>query len=764
MQRSFQSQTYSEIVTSNNLASSGVSKGAIILQHYDIIQGALRLGKEFARLYYARSFISVREGSHCETYTKGNAANFLHRRPVRRLARLYILDEFAKSPSCSQSSKCTGEMLFVLFVCLIGEVWCKHQLTKLPTMESASGVVTQLQSNSGIRFVPMSDIILTNSKWKLYLRLDYLHICDQSPHMMKAVRTRYTAVLAQLTRDKSPDLKGFSATYNLTNHLLNDVSQNCDFLTELRDASPRRGKRDAFLPIGGRFLQSIFGVATGSEVDEVKRDLADVNQILKNFTLIQEKQLSFVNSTTTLLEKQAVELVQLQSAVQFDQQKTLQVLESLKNVSQLTLAQHLLSGAQLLAETYHRQLERINEILLSAAASKLHPQLLPPAQLKKELVEIERRLPKGYSLHISIAQLHHYYTENYLATFSTKTGFDFLLRIPLKHDESSFNLYAARPLPTEIVNSSFYGFIVNTPPYIAISEDQRRYIELTETDLQYCTTATLKTCSLTVPIRTFDTPSCLSAVYMADDDNVQEMCERRITRYPTTTAVKMPHSQVWILSLSHPMRIQLKCANINLAARERIFSRQTYEGIIALTLPQQCEASGDDFLLPTHFDISSGLDWTAYKKENIPMLQASLFGQEHLNLLTGVKTPEKTEIPTIIPASKEQENLMNILDRYGKRAKDFDDLRVEIDQTKDNVFASSSAFVKHVTRQATWLTITTSVGVTTLVIVLSFGFYVTCQNIRANFLHFRRRPTRRQQPVDEMINLRSTAAIAEEDE
>ena len=696
--------------------------------------------------------------------------------------------------------------------------------------------ITSIPDASGIRFLPLHQILLTNAYWKVYIRLDLGHLCNEIVDSASAQTTWLERTRLEF-KHRDPYWKSIESAYKLLRDTLDESILHCQHFQELHDITPPgkprptrpvnfpffppddippsqstttaanipilevwktatsppttktiptsisparvstqtstqrsykppiniwettphsfsrspsepenyppRIRRDAVLPIFGKILHSLFGVSTDHQYQLLKADLADVAAVMQNYSNIAGKQLTYINETNSLLFQQQRTLFQLREQIQnlpqnFSFEMT-GVRTEMHTLAKTLLASRNFQLVQLMAETFHQHLQTVDDIFLSASEGRLHNKLLPPTTLRNELRKIEKLLPDQFSFEIPIQQLYIYYSQPYLQTVTTGSGFAFLLKIPLRHGKDSFQLYSARSFPVRLPNSTLFGEIVNIPPYIAISDSKTQYVELSYSDMLNCVGNVLKTCSLSIPIRSFTSPTCLSALYKGQNEFVHSLCEKRISQYSQTHAFRIPHTDLWLIALSKPMKLQLHCLSPSKTTHRGLFSKRLLQGVIAISIPSRCTITGDDFSLPASFSEITALDWTGFQAEDLPLSPTTLFSDDNLQLLSEIP-PLQNRTMKKSYSNSDHKTLLDILQKYDKRARSFDDLRQEIDATRKHVFSSTDAFTKHLSEPATWATIFATIAVSTILATLA---YLIVRS--STFFHLPRRFFRRRQ-------------------
>lgn len=353
------------------------------------------------------------------------------------------------------------------------------------------------------------------------------------------------------------------------------------------------------------------------------------------------------------------------------------------------------------------QITGIDLILEAAAQGLVHQRLISPRRLRLLLKSIEENLPAQFELYIPPRQYQLYYTQPMVTTMTTSTGFAFLLRIPLRSPKDSFVLYRARPLVTGLKNSTLSAYVYEIPDYFATNVDTTRFIELDSSDLLTCSTnGAMRVCPVNVPIRHWQTATCLSSLFKGDSNEVQQLCRRRITQHPLSSAYRIPHTTSWVVALSHPQSITLNCLKENRAKQTKILN-----GHFVINVPPHCEATGENFILPVHFQTLTfaPVNWSSFETEDFSTVVSDLFSPSHLAFLTQTP-PEVSEIENHEPViSSQHKTFLTAIEKMGKRDIDFDQIRAELESTDARVLQSEDEFLLHATKQSTWGTIFLSV-------------------------------------------------------
>ncbi|KAI5631245.1 baculovirus F protein domain-containing protein [Phthorimaea operculella] len=122
----------------------------------------------------------------------------------------------------------------------------------------------------------------------------------------------------------------------------------------------------------------------------------------------------------------------------------------------------------------------LNSILFTKS-NVLHPAILTPNQLYKELINSVSHLPRyrEFPIKIDLDTIHRIIILSDLSCYSVDNKIVFIIKVPLVH-HTEYYLYKNIPLPVphNSQNPNSYAMIIPTTEYIALSEDKTSFCTL----------------------------------------------------------------------------------------------------------------------------------------------------------------------------------------------------------------------------------------------------------------------------------------------
>lgn len=244
-------------------------------------------------------------------------------------------------------------------------------------------------------------------------------------------------------------------------------------------------RRSAWIGAIGTLSKTIFG--TLNEDDAVKYDNAIQSlqdnekrmvSLIKENILVTSSALSKFNDTLHTIKINEARLNEGIDNLSLKLKNISQITDDLNIKSNINSILNSLEAAVL---TLSFQLEDIITAIMFSSQNILHPAVLPPTQLYKELVDNYRYLPAELKLPVALELSHMYILMNISSVlcYSLNNKIVFILRIPLVSSKT-YSLYhnIALPTPHDSVKPHSFSFIIPSSKYIAITKDKLEYCNL----------------------------------------------------------------------------------------------------------------------------------------------------------------------------------------------------------------------------------------------------------------------------------------------
>ena len=288
----------------------------------------------------------------------------------------------------------------------------------------------------------------------------------------------YDRHLIELTRqDVNKSIMTLDNTYD-------KLLQICDYI----QSHSKRCKR-SLLPFG-HFFSFLFGTADQEDLDSIKAQVKTIYdnqvnqaQVLNDIVTITNVSRSLINENRVLINGMIQTVITLNSTLKEIQHDLFLLLTTRKFL--LTHAETLIHSHRLnlAVNALVNDIKIVEQYMTMFSSGELNPNLISPEMLIKELVNIQKQLPRSIKLPEDPTQnIWHYY--NFLSVSHT-THDDkilILIKLPLIDHDSSLDLYRIYNL--SIFNPSLnkaliYQLEANT---LAVSRDGNYATIPTESD------------------------------------------------------------------------------------------------------------------------------------------------------------------------------------------------------------------------------------------------------------------------------------------
>ena len=353
---------------------------------------------------------------------------------------------------------------------------------------------------SGVRFVEMGALEAATGSWNLLIHLDLQPLTAQVHSFQNAAQAMKEKLLRPTSQqDGAKNSTTLPNTQNIKENLTSAWFAELPFLehqmheieeefAELTSLGAKRRRRRSLIPIVGRGLGYLFGLATKKDVRRVVQ-LANVTahqeeDIVHN----QELQLTLLNKLNNEQKRQN-QLLSTLTNMQDELQKGLNELDRLRHDIVLTnkfsmLWRYLQAGLT----SFRHEVSRLGRIVASLANGNLTPGLMSDSDITKVLREIDKKLPAGWDLAIPIKDtIWPYYESLAVSATPTVRGWAVYIPIPIRLKMiGTFQLYKGLSFP--LFNTKTNTSIVTELPstYLAVSKKQLQHIALDTKDLDDC--------------------------------------------------------------------------------------------------------------------------------------------------------------------------------------------------------------------------------------------------------------------------------------
>lgn len=472
---------------------------------------------------------------------------------------------------------------------------------------AASDLVQPISSSSGIYFDYLGKLRIIDGHLSVITPLDISNFRTHIDNVNSAIGTIRFLCVQKYNTGCHDILEPLTIRYN-------SVEKQFSSLSHLIE---NRAKRGAWFGGIGTVFKHIFGVLDEDDalryddaINSVQSDTRNLASLVKQNILVTTSTISAYNNS---LHKLKTNEDRLNLAI--DNLSTI-----VKNIS--TISNDLLSSIHfisifnnietaLLALSF--QIEDIVNSILFSNVHILHPSILTPQQLYRELADNYRHFPNNLELAVSLQlnSIHSILNVSTIVSYYLNHKIIFVLRIPLV-TPVEFYLYHSIPLPVphNLEKPDSFSLVVPSARYIAITKDKSHYASID--NLSECKNVDIQNhiCKIVNVFPTSANPCCES-----------EILSKVLTILPVQCKTEFLHGNLdiwkslinnrWIFVQSLPTKLSIDCYNTELKEENII-------GTGIVRIPTHCSAYCKSTKLYTNdnvFNISSPV--ISYSKFNI---------------------------------------------------------------------------------------------------------------------------------------------------
>ncbi|KAK6174070.1 hypothetical protein SNE40_017415 [Patella caerulea] len=370
------------------------------------------------------------------------------------------------------------------------------------------------------------------------------------------------------------------------------------------DTRKNRNKR-SLLPLGG-ILSSLFGTADSEVVNKVKDQVNVLQRSQKRVIHVLQEGLSVLNTTNRNVQ---INRGAINALINSTENLGLKISYVMTNINQQLKPEigyfelvNLFNGIfDVFTFTLHKLSLDIREFhsqIVNSLDGKLSVSLVPVETLYRTLLNLQSKLPTGLELHYPIikSKLAIYYEILQTTLVPDVSSFNIIVPISLIQKNNLYDIYKLVHLPmlnndgTKTINYEF------DQSYFAISQNRNSYIHLSEIEVNLCHNNNMIFCTFHKPaMSTNSSPSCMSALFLKDVQNIVKLCHTAITLLPPYPISKFLTNGNWYVFTPFNMNMDVICLAPVPASIPKLISLVKGENIV--TLPPRCSATSKYFSL-----------------------------------------------------------------------------------------------------------------------------------------------------------------------
>lgn len=498
-------------------------------------------------------------------------------------------------------------------------------------------IVNNFSHSPGIYYDKVNNVKFTNSNWKLVTYLD-VDTFDEKIDFVDSAYAKSQKSCYDLAALEKTTL--CESSLNLISIAINSLKSRQSELKHLLGYHVQ--KRGLFNAIGTIF-KTLTGVLDNDDAEFIHTSIDKINANELQFKQLLKSQVQIVKSTIQNFNKTMISL----NANRKTLNKNIILIQKLAEATQrdisdiktiIKLEQNFQLLELMISETESELNTLINAILFLKQGS-LHPSLISPSQLVKELTNTLQYLPSDvqYPSVIDNDHINELLNVVSLQAFFMKGKLICIINIPLINS-IQFELYHLIPLPVPF-NDHKYIFIRPSSRYLAVSHTKIQYTILRNLDDCKFLSATFYICKSEEPIFYIKAkPICETELLL--HDHLPKSCDKRIVHFSTEIWHKLINKNQWVYLLPESNLVTISCQHI----RESQATILSGSGLFELST--KCTAyttstilvassifsSNYSSVLPK-FNITSGLNIHSDKLSNfqLQIIPTSKFNLESLN-------------------------------------------------------------------------------------------------------------------------------------
>lgn len=443
--------------------------------------------------------------------------------------------------------------------------------------------IQPITSSSGLYFDYLGTLKINNAQLKIVIPVDISHFNSHIQNIKKVLET--TEHLCGQTRINEIDAECYNMIQPLTVRY-HDLDKGFESISHLLN---NKAKRSAWFGGVGTAFKHIFGTLDEDDalkydqaIESVQGDIKQLASLMKENILVTTSVLSYYNESLNRLINNEVEL---KNAID-------NLSSNIRNISETTNGLRIWSNLNKIFDSLESsilalsfQLEDVTNAILFSGQNILHPSIITPQQLHRELADNYRHLPSSLELPVSLdinsiyiilrlCKIVCYYSNNKII---------FLLQIPLVNVENHLLYHSiALPTPHNAKQPNSFGLIIPSSKYIAMTRDKTHYCNIDSVDS--CVTVQPGTYICDVPnvYSSEAKPSCESELMSKVISAIPQQCDTKFI-FGNLDIWKPLQNNKWIFIQSEPSKVSIDCANSKL-------HEITILGTGILTLPDSCTA------------------------------------------------------------------------------------------------------------------------------------------------------------------------------
>lgn len=443
--------------------------------------------------------------------------------------------------------------------------------------------VEYITKGPGILFDPVGILKVINDQFHIVIPVDISHFKSH----VENIHNVFNIIRLQCRESGEIDDNLCFNQLQPLESLYNDILR--DFESISQTISNSKSKRSAWFSGIGVVFKHIFGTLDEDDANEYNNAIRKLSSNDKVLTDSMKKSIIVSQSAIYNFNQSLYE-------ININQAKLSDIIDritlSLNNMSSIVLTDSFkirfdatLNVLQSYLFTLSFKMEDILNSLLFVKSNTIHPSILTPHQLYKDIVNNLKIIPKyrDFPVTLELNNIHILMNVAELVCYYLDGKLMFVIKIPLV-SALEYNLYKNIPLPIPHVTGNPKPFIMILPSgdYLALSTDKTSYTLLQS--LNSCKIIPNRTylCEITDIYTISGNPSCETEIITKALTSLPEYCPYRFL-YGNIDIWHRLNDDKWIFVQSKPTKITIECQNNE--PSEIIIS-----GTGVLNIPLECVA------------------------------------------------------------------------------------------------------------------------------------------------------------------------------
>lgn len=460
------------------------------------------------------------------------------------------------------------------------------------TLISTSYKIYNLKSTPGIYYDKLGPLKIYENTWNLVTYMDLTYL-DKKISLIQNKLHETQAICNNHTRNTCQN--SLLTLNSLASELQRTSTDLKNFL-----GSPRV-KRAWFDGIGSMF-RTITGNLDQNDalyydemISKIQNDEHQLSQLIKAQVQVVSTTITNFNESITNFQKNKEILDQ-----NFKKMEGFMNV-SPKNLCELELTEIIeshFSYLSLLFTETRNELSTIINAVLFAKNNVLHPRIIEPTKLIKELKSTITHIPIGchYPYLLSDSNINSFLKICTLKAFFMNNRLVFTINIPLVRD-TNFVLYNLIPFPS-LADSHDYVFIQPEYKYLTMSDTQSQYSFFQDFNHCILTNEASYVCKFTYPLYSSFPPTPCEVQLLSGITTIPNNCDTRIAKINNEAWYKLTNKNLWIYLLPLARSVSIMCQNSEIADI-------TMNGTGILELDSHCKAYTPSTLLAAEDSFNS---------------------------------------------------------------------------------------------------------------------------------------------------------------